>query len=83
LRPCARVASQITTYECSSADFVLHHGEDNARAYLEASRAGIRLQKSLGSRLLPRPGSLCCNGSLYLAAEGEVGHWRLYLCVCV
>ncbi len=34
----------MTSYYCSSPDFIRHHGEDGARVYLQASMQGLELQ---------------------------------------
>lgn len=64
----------MTSYYCSSKDFIRHHGEGGAAMYLACSSKGLQLQRELAMKYLPNPdkqfrslGTVC----LGTAAEEE------------
>jgi glycine/D-amino acid oxidase-like deaminating enzyme len=47
----SRIKMMTQIFTCSSAEFIKHHGEAGARRYLQATKAGLELQKGLAKEL--------------------------------
>ena len=47
----SRIKMMTQIFTCSSEEFVKHHGEAGARRYLQATKAGLELQKGLAKEL--------------------------------
>jgi glycine/D-amino acid oxidase-like deaminating enzyme len=62
----------IQLYECTSEEFLSHHGKDGGRRYLRITKLGIQYQKEIAAKVLPSPDTqIRTVGSLYLAYEKD------------
>ncbi|KAG7337489.1 FAD dependent oxidoreductase [Nitzschia inconspicua] len=71
--PCIKMMVQI--YAGSSKDMIRHHGQEGAKRYLQATKQGLEIQKTIAKEIWSDPDDLQDNlkelGSYYLGYESD------------
>lgn len=70
-RTYSRIKMMTQIYTCDSGEFVKHHGIDGARRFLQATKAGLALQKSLAIDYCGGNEILSGMGSYYVCTANQ------------